>query len=112
MASAADKGEGGNAAREATRTEGTGSETVGDGRACTWGAATTQGTTWPASPIAPVPGQPLLQPHQVGGGGGSQPQWAVCLAGRGAHQGQISREGERDGKGGTLRHGQATMACH
>ena len=31
-----------------------------------------------------------------GGGGGAQPRWAVCATGAGAHQGQTSREGEKD----------------
>ena len=32
----------------------------------------------------------------VGGGCLPQPRWAVCATGAGAHQGQTSREGERD----------------
>ena len=28
--------------------------------------------------------------------GGPQPRWAVCATGAGAHQGQTSREGEKD----------------
>ena len=42
-----------------------------------------------------VPGQPLLNRHQVGGCL-PQPRWAVCATGAGAQQGQTSREGERD----------------
>ena len=42
-----------------------------------------------------VPGQPLLNQHQVGGCL-PQPRWAVCATGAGAHQGQTSREGEKD----------------
>ena len=42
-----------------------------------------------------VPGQPLLNRHQVGGCL-PQPRWAVCATGAGAHQGQTSREGEKD----------------
>ena len=45
--------------------------------------------------------------HHLGGGGGGaqpasdggclpQPRWAVCATGAGAHQGQTSREGEKD----------------
>ena len=41
-----------------------------------------------------VPGQPLLNRHQVGGCL-PQPRWAVCATGAGAHQGQTSREGEK-----------------
>ena len=51
-ASAADKEEGGSEAGEATRTAGTGNQNVGDGGACAWEAATTQGMAWPASPVA------------------------------------------------------------
>ena len=49
-ASAADKG--GSKAGEAAKTTGTGNQKVEDGRACTWGAATTQGMAWPARPVA------------------------------------------------------------
>ena len=42
-----------------------------------------------------VPGQPLLNRHQVGGCL-LQPRWAVCATGAGAHQGQTNREGEKD----------------
>ena len=42
-ASTADKEEGRSKAGEATRTAGTGNQNVGDGRACTWEAATTKG---------------------------------------------------------------------
>ena len=41
-----------------------------------------------------VPGQPLLNRHQVGGCL-PQPRWAVCATGAGAHRGQTSREGEK-----------------
>ena len=51
-ASAADKEEGGSEAGEATGTAGTGSQNAGDGRACAWEAATTQGMAWPANPVA------------------------------------------------------------
>ena len=50
--SAADKEEGGSEAGEAARTAGKGNQKVEDGRACAWGAATTQGMAWPARPIA------------------------------------------------------------
>ena len=40
-----------------------------------------------------VPGQPLLNWHQVGGVSRSSD---VCAIGAGAHQGQTSREGEKD----------------
>ena len=69
-------------AREATRT---GNQNGGDGRACAWEAATTKGMAWPT----------LAQPAS-GGGCLRQPRWAVCATGAGAHQGQISRQGERD----------------
>ena len=42
-----------------------------------------------------VPGQPPPNRHQVGGCL-PQPRWAVCATGAGAHQGQTSREGEKD----------------
>ena len=51
-ASTADKEEGGSKAGEAAKTARTGNPKVEDGRACAWGAATTQGMAWPASPIA------------------------------------------------------------
>ena len=51
-ASGADKEEGGSKAKGATRTAGTGTQNIGDGRACAWGAATTQGMAWPASRVA------------------------------------------------------------
>ena len=38
-----------------------------------------------------MPGQPLLNRHQVGG----IYRWADCATGAGAHQGQTSREGEK-----------------
>ena len=40
----------------------------------------------------------LLTPAQPASGGGClpQPRWAVCATGAGAHQGQTSREGEKD----------------
>ena len=48
-ASTADKEEGRSKSGEATRT---GNQNGGDGRACAWGAATTQGMAWTASPVA------------------------------------------------------------
>ena len=39
---------------------------------------------------------PVRPPLAQRGGGGGQPRWAVCAAGAGAHQGQTSREGEKD----------------
>ena len=51
-ASTAYKEEGHSKAREATRTAGTGNQNGGDGRACAWEAATTNGMAWPASPVA------------------------------------------------------------
>ena len=65
-AGATNKEEGHSKAREATRTAGTGNQKLADGRACAWEAATTKGMAsqprryW-------VPGQPLLNRHQVGG---------------------------------------------
>ena len=55
---------------------------------------------WPGQPAPslPVLGQPLINRHQVGVVSRS-PEWAVCAKGGGAHQGQTSREGERDDKG-------------
>ena len=67
-ASTANKEEGHSKAGEATRTAGTGNQKGADGRACAWEAATIKGMVWPASPVASrVPGQPLLNRHQVGG---------------------------------------------
>ena len=42
--------------------------------------------------------QPHRYPAQPASGGGClpQPRWAVCATGAGAHQGQTSREGEKD----------------
>ena len=51
-ASTADKEEGHSEAREATRTAETGNQNGGDGRACTWEAATIKGMAWPVSPVA------------------------------------------------------------
>ena len=47
---------------------------------------------------AGVPGGARATPAQPASGGGClpQPRWAVCAAGAGAHQGQTSREGEKD----------------
>ena len=45
---------------------------------------------------SPPPPPPPMSCWAAGGGGGAQPRWAVCAAGAGAHQGQTSREGERD----------------
>ena len=57
-----------------------GSDNKGDGQPAPWllGARAT-----PAQPAS-------------GGGCLPQPRWAVCATGAGAHQGQTSREGERD----------------
>ena len=40
----------------------------------------------------------MATPAQPASGGGClpQPRWAVCATGAGAHQGQTSREGEKD----------------
>ena len=51
-ASTANKEEGHSKAGETTRTAGTGNQNRGDGRACAWEAATTNGMAWPASPVA------------------------------------------------------------
>ena len=64
-ASTADKEEGHSKVGEATRTAGTGNQNGGDGRACAWEAATTQGMAWPASPVAT--GCQGFNQHQVGG---------------------------------------------
>ena len=97
-ASAVDEEEGGSEAGEATRTAGTGNQNAGDGRACAWGAVTTQGMAWPASPVATgCQGNPCST--GIRWGVSPQPRLAVCATGGGAHQGQTSREEERDGKG-------------
>ena len=83
-ASAADKEEGSSGAGEATRTAGTGNQNVGDGRACAWGAATTQGMAWAASPVAT---RCQLNRHQVGGVSCS-PDGLFPQQEGGAHQGQ------------------------
>ena len=97
-ASAADKEEGGSEAGKATRTAGTWNQKVEDGRACAWGAGTTQGMAWPASPVATgCQGNPcstgiMRRVSPVA-------RWTVCATGGGAHLGQTSPEGERDNKG-------------
>ena len=52
---------------------------------------------WPGQPTPSLPGA-RATPAQPASGGGClpQPRWAVCATGAGAHQGQTSREGERD----------------
>ena len=52
---------------------------------------------WPGQPAPSLPGA-RATPAQPASGGGCllQPRWAVCATGAGAHQGQTSREGERD----------------
>ena len=52
---------------------------------------------WPGQPTPSLPGA-RATPAQPASGGGylPQPRWAVCAAGAGAHQGQTSREGEKD----------------
>ena len=50
---------------------------------------------WPASPSLPGARATPAQPASSGGCL-PQPRWAVCAIGAGAHQGQTSREGERD----------------
>ena len=93
--STADKEEGHSKAGEATRTAGTGNQNRGDGRACAWEAATTKGMAWPASPVATgCQGNPCST--GISWGCLPQPRWAVCATGAGAHQGQTSREGEKD----------------
>ena len=65
-ASTAEKEEGHSKAGEATRTAGTGNQNGGDGRACAWEATPIKGMlAW--SRRYWVPGQPLLNRHQVGG---------------------------------------------
>ena len=101
-------------AGEATRTAGTGNQNGGDGRACAWEAATTKGMTWPASPVATRRPGARATPAQPASGAGClpQPRWAVCATGAGAHQGQTSREGEKDiwWTAGTRRGGRGTWA--
>ena len=105
-ASTADKEEVHSKAGEATRTVGTGNQNGADGRACTWEAATIKGMAWPATPSLPGARATPAQPAS-GGGCLPQPRWAVCATGAGAHQGQTSREGEKDiwGTAGTARGG-------
>ena len=52
---------------------------------------------WPGQPAPSLPGA-RATPAQPASGGGClpQPRWAVCATGAGAHQGQTSREGEKD----------------
>ena len=52
---------------------------------------------WPGQPAPSLPGA-RATPAQPASSGGClpQPRWAVCATGVGAHQGQTSREGERD----------------
>ena len=52
---------------------------------------------WPGQPALSLPGG-RATPAQPASGGGClpQPRWAVCATGAGAHQGQTSREGEKD----------------
>ena len=52
---------------------------------------------WPGQPAPSLPGA-RATPAQLASGGGClpQPKWAVCATGTGAHQGQTSREGEKD----------------
>ena len=92
-ASTADKEEGHSKAGEATRTAGTGNQNGADGRA--WRQR--QQTGWPGQPAPSLPGA-RATPAQPASGGGClpQPRWAVCATGAGAHQGQASREGEKD----------------
>ena len=94
-ASAADKEEGGSEAGGATRTGGTGNQNVGDGRACAWGAATTQGMAWPASPVATgCQGNPCSTVIRWGVSPAAQ---MGCLCNRRrSPPGQTSRGGERD----------------
>ena len=56
-----------------------------------------QGGGWPGQPAPSLPGA-RATPAQPASGGGCllQPRWAVCATGAGAHQGQTSREGEKD----------------
>ena len=50
---------------------------------------------WPASPVATgCQGNPCSS--GIRWGVFPQPRWAVCTTGAGAHQGQTSREGEKD----------------
>ena len=93
--STADKEEGHSKAGEATRTAGTGNQNEADGRACAWEAAATKGMAWPASPVATgCQGNPCST--GIRWGCLPQPRWAVCATGAGAHQGQASREVEKD----------------
>ena len=52
---------------------------------------------WPGQPAPSLPGA-RATPAQPASGGGClpQPRWADCTTGAAAHQGQTSREGEKD----------------
>ena len=73
---------------EETRMEGMGERAHGRQR---------QQRGWPGQPAPSLPGA-RATPAQPASGGGClpQPRWAVCATGVGAHQGQTSREEERD----------------
>ena len=52
---------------------------------------------WPGQSAPSLPGARATPAQPVSGGGCLlQPRWAVCATGAGAHQGQTSREGEKD----------------
>ena len=52
---------------------------------------------WPGQLAPSLPGaRATPAPPASGGGCLPQPRWAVCATGAGAHQGQTSREGEKD----------------
>ena len=74
---------------------GGGGQNGGDGRACAWEAATTIGMAWPASPVATeCQGNPCSTGIRWGVSPAAQ---MGCLRNKaGAHQGQTSREGEKD----------------
>ena len=57
--------------------------------------ATIKGMAWPASPVATgCQGNPCST--GIRWGVSPAAQWAVCATGAGAHQGQTSREGQKD----------------
>ena len=67
------QGGGGSEVGEATRTAGIGNQNAGDGGACAWGAATTQGMAWPASPVATGAQPPPLWSSRAPRGGRAGP---------------------------------------
>ena len=106
-ASTANKEEGHSKAGEATRTAGTGNQNGADGRACAWEAATIKPRRYR------VPGQPLLNRHQVGGVSRS-PDGLFAQQERKPIRGRPAVRGKRtyDGRLGQRVEEQGTWASH